>query len=195
MVELPEARLLDLLEEAVAASLLQESAERAGRFTFTHALVEHALYEDLGRTRRARLHRQIAEALEEQCGDEPGERLGELAAHWAAAVVSTDTAKAMHYARRAAERALAQLAPDEAVRWYRQALELYDQAPSGERSERCELLIGLGEAQRQIGNPAFRQTLLDAAQLAQQLSDTDRLCRAVLANSRGFSQPVRRGGL
>ena len=106
MVDLPEARLLDLLDEAVAASLLQESRDRAGRFTFTHALVEHTLYEDLGRTRRARLHKRVAEALEEQCGDEPGERLGELAGHWAAAVVSADTAKAIHYARRAAERAL-----------------------------------------------------------------------------------------
>ena len=71
----------------------------------------------------------MAEALEEQCGDEPGERLGELAGHWAAAVVSADTAKAIHYARRAAERALEQLAPDEAARWYRQALELHDQRP------------------------------------------------------------------
>jgi tetratricopeptide (TPR) repeat protein len=47
-------------------------------------------------------------------------------------------------------------------------------------------LIGLGEAQRQIGNPEHRQTLLDAAALAQELSDADRLCRAVLANSRGW---------
>ncbi len=142
-----------------------------------------------GITRRARLHRQVAQALEEQCGDEPGERLGELASHWAAAVVSTDIAKAMHYARRAAERALEQLGPDEAVRWYRQALELHDQAPGGKHSERCELLIGLGEAQRQVGNPVYRETLLDAAGLAQELNDTDRLCRAVLANSRGMSQP------
>jgi class 3 adenylate cyclase/tetratricopeptide (TPR) repeat protein len=184
VVELSETRLLDLLDEAVAASLLRESSERAGRFTFTHALVEHALYEDLGRTRRALLHRQVAEALEEQCGDEPGERLGELAGHWGSAVVSSDTAKAMHYARQAAERALTRLAPDEAARWYRRALELYDQAPGGDRSERCELLIGLGEAQRQVGNPAFRQTLLGAAELAQELGDTDRLSRAVLANSR-----------
>ena len=93
VLELPEARLLDLLEEAVAASLLEESRERAGLFTFTRALVEHALCEDLGITRRARLHRQVAQALEEQCGDEPGERLGELASHRAAAVVSTDIAR------------------------------------------------------------------------------------------------------
>jgi tetratricopeptide (TPR) repeat protein len=189
-VEFSQARLLDLLEEAVGASLLQENPERAGRFTFTHALVEHTLYEDLGATRRALLHSQIAEALEEQCGDEPGERLGELAGHWAAAVVSADTAKAIHYARLAAERALEQLAPDEAARWYRQALELHDQAPGGDRSERCELLIGLGEAQRQVGNLEFRQTLLDAAHLARELGDADRLCRAVLANSRGIASQV-----
>ena len=168
VVDLSEAQLLDLLDEAVGASLLRESSERAGRFTFTHALVEHALYEDLGATRRARLHKRIAEGLEERCGDEPGERLGELARHWAAAVVSSDTGKALHYAQRAAERALQQLAPEEAARWYRQALELYDQAPGGERSERCDLLIGLGEAQRQGGNPDFRQTLLDAAALARE---------------------------
>jgi tetratricopeptide (TPR) repeat protein len=190
VLEFPEARLLDLLEEAVAASLLQETGERAGRFTFTHALVEHTLYEDLGRTRRARLHQRVAEALEELCGDDPGDRLGELAAHWAAAVVSTNTAKALNYARQAAEHALAALAPDEAVRWYRQALELHAHAAGSDRCERCELLIGLGEAQRQIGNPEFRQTLLDATQLAQQLGDTDRLCRAVLANTRGFTSHV-----
>ena len=55
-LDLPEERLLDTLDGAVAASLLQESDERAGRFTFIHALVEYTLYEDLGRTRRARLH-------------------------------------------------------------------------------------------------------------------------------------------
>ena len=48
-------------------------------------------------------------------------------------------------------------------------------------------MIGLGEAQRQAGNPEFRQTLLDAAALAQELDDVDRLARAVLANTRGLT--------
>jgi class 3 adenylate cyclase len=189
-VDLPEARVLDLLDEGVSASLLQENGDRAGRFTFSHALVEHALYEALGATRRARLHKRVAEALEEQCGDEPGERLGELAGHWGAAVVSADNAKAIHFARRAAERALEQLAPDEAARWYRQALELQAQALAGDDSERCDLLVGLGEAQRQVGNPEHRRTLLDAAALAQELGDTDRLCAAVIANTRGYSSQI-----
>jgi class 3 adenylate cyclase len=186
VVDLPEVQLLDLLDDAVSASLLRESSEQAGRFTFVHALVEHALYEALGRTRRARLHRRVAEALEERYGEDPGERLGELAAHWGAAVVTSDVAKAMHYAGRAAERALEKLAPAEAVRWYRSALDLHEQAPGASRTQRCELLVGLGEAQRQVGDAAYRQTLLEAAALAEELGDADLLCRAVLTNSRGW---------
>lgn len=185
VVELSEEQVIDLLEKTVAASLLREST-RAERFTFTHALVAHALYADLVLARRTRLHKRIAQALERQCGDEPGERLGELAGHWAAATVSADTGKAIHYAQLAGARALAQLAPDEALRWYRRALDLHHHAAGEDCEELCELLIGLGEAERQAGSPGFRQTLLDAARLAQKLGDGDFLCRAVLANSRGF---------
>ena len=193
LVELPQMQLLDLLDTAVTASLLRESSERAGRFTFTHALVEHTLYEDLGGTRRALLHRRIAEELEQRYGADPGPRVGELAGHWAAAVLPADTAKAIKYARLAADRALEQLAPHEAVRWYRQALDLQGQTSGADRGERCELLIGLGEAERQVGDPASRETLLDAAALAQELGDAERLGRAVLANSRGL--PSRQGGV
>ena len=68
VVELPEVRLLDLLDEGVAASLLQENGDRAGRYTFSHALVEHALYEDLGSTRRARLHKRVARRSKSSAG-------------------------------------------------------------------------------------------------------------------------------
>ena len=85
-----EDDLLDVLDEAVGASLLVESAERPGRFSFSHALINHTLYEELGATRRARLHRRVAESLEELCGDDVSERLGELAQHWAAATVAAN---------------------------------------------------------------------------------------------------------
>jgi tetratricopeptide (TPR) repeat protein len=45
-------------------------------------------------------------------------------------------------------------------------------------------MISLGEAQRRAGDPAHRQTLLDAARLAQSRGDTEALARAALANSR-----------
>ncbi len=52
---------------------------------------------------------------------------------------------------------------------------------------RIDLLIGIGTAQRQTGAAEFRITLLNAARLAQESSDTQRLVAAALANYRGFT--------
>src|SRR5205807_572786 len=132
IVEQDEDAVLDRLAAPLEASLTGERAGHPGSFTFTHALVEHTPYEDLGSARRARLHRQIAEALERQLGDDPGERVGELARHWSEAVKPVETAKAADYAAQAGQRALDQLAPDEAQRWFERALELLD-GHDGER--------------------------------------------------------------
>ncbi|MEA2368825.1 MAG: hypothetical protein QOH38_1543 [Thermoleophilaceae bacterium] len=180
-----EDALLDLIEEAVAASVVDESTP-VGRFTFAHALINHTLYEDLGRTRRARLHARIAQELEELCGDDPGDRVAELARHWGRSGTAEDPAKAVDYARRAGERALEQLAPDEGLRWFSQALELRGGAAANQ-AEHCDLLIGLGEAQRQLGDAAHRETLLKASSIASDLGDADRAAAAAFANQRGWN--------
>jgi class 3 adenylate cyclase len=177
--------LLELLEEAVATSVLTESASVPGRFSFAHALINHTLYQDLGTTRRARLHHRVAEALEEISGGGSGARVSELAHHWGKATTALDLPKAISYARLAGERALEELAPDEALRWFSQALELAVPQAETDAAERCELLIGLGEAQRQVGDAAFGATLLEASRLAYELGDADRAARAALANNRG----------
>jgi tetratricopeptide (TPR) repeat protein len=185
-----EEELLDVLDGAVESSLLVESASRPGRFAFAHALINHTLYEEHGATRRARLHLRIAEALEDICGSDPGPRLAELAHHWSAATASIDPSKAVDYSRRAAERALAELAPNEAVKWFAHALELDEQRPEKNDADRCDLLVGLGEAQRQAGEPEFRGTLLEAGRLAERLGDADRLAAAALANTRGYTSEI-----
>jgi class 3 adenylate cyclase/tetratricopeptide (TPR) repeat protein len=182
-----EDALIDLLDAAVTASLLEEDPERAGSFSFAHNLINHTLYDALGAARRSRLHRRVANALEELCGGQPGSRIAELARHWTAATVPIEPAKAVAYSRQAGERALAELAPDEAIRWFEQAIELLDRLPGEDWVERCDLSIALGEAQRQAGRPAFRQTLLHAAQTAVGHRDADRSASAALANSRGFA--------
>ena len=106
-----EDDLLDILDAAAAAALVRELADTPGRYSFAHALIQHTLYEDLGPTRRARAHRQVAEALEDLCGDRPGARVGELARHWFSATQPIDLAKAIDYSRQAADAALAALAP------------------------------------------------------------------------------------
>jgi tetratricopeptide (TPR) repeat protein len=186
----PEDELLDILEAATAAALVGELSDTPGRFTFTHSLIQHTLYQDLGPTRRSRAHRQVAEALEELCGASPGARVGELARHWVAAIQPVELAKAVGYSRQAGDAALAALAPADALRYYGQALDLQAQSADSDAVLELDLLIGLGTAKRQTGDPTFRDTLLDACGKAADLGDTERLVAGALANDRGTFSTV-----
>ena len=65
--------------------------------------------------------------------------------------------------------------------------DLVAQFPEAEPTlSRADLLIGIGTAQRQVGRPEFRTTLLEAARGARELGDSNRLVAAALANSRGY---------
>ena len=181
-----EDELLDILDAAAAVALVREAPDVAGHYTFSHALIQHTLYQDLGPTRRTRAHRRVGEALEQICGDHPRDRVGELARHWSNATQLVDAGKAISYLRQAGDAALDALAPDDAVRHFSQALQLSGQLSEPEPLLHTDLLLGLGIAQRQVGIPAFRETLLEAAHTALGLGATDRLVTAALANNRGF---------
>lgn len=182
LVDLSEGIVLDRLEAAVAAALLIEDSARVGRFRFVHALINECLYEGLGATRRAKLHHRVAQALEAVGHGDDSDRLGELALHWRLATAPVSAHKAAEYARRAGQHALISLAPAEAARLFADAVEL---SAGGDTAERCEALIGLGEAQRQIGDGEYRQTLLEAARIASALGSASFATAAALANSSG----------
>ncbi len=185
-----EDEVLNVLDEASAAALVRELEDTPGRYSFAHALIQRTVYEDLGPTRRARSHRRVAEALEEACAGRPGDRVGELARHWLSATQAQDLDKALDYSRQAADAALASLAPEDAVRYYVQAIELFAQLDDPDSAVALELGIGLGIAQRQIGDPAFRETLLETGRRAADLGDTARLTRAITANDRGMVNSI-----
>jgi class 3 adenylate cyclase len=180
-----EDYVLDVLDSAAAASLVRELSGAPGRFNFAHALIQHTLFEDLGPTRRARAHRNVAEALEVLCGERPGLRVGELARHWIAAQ-PIDLAKAIGYSQQAGDAALDALAPADALRYYAKALDLQSETTDPDPTVGLDLAIGLGTAQRQTGDPSFRETLLTAARQALDVGETDRLVAAALANNRGY---------
>jgi tetratricopeptide (TPR) repeat protein len=111
--------------------------------------------------------------------------LAEVARHWLAAG-DGDAHKALRYAVLAGDEAAGKLAPDEARRWYQISLELLGRQRDPDVGEVCELMLRRGEAERQSGHRCFRETLLEAAELAQRIGDEGRLVRAALANSRGM---------
>ena len=95
---------------------------------------------------------RVAEVLEDTGSDDP-ERLAALARHWLAATRQADVTKAVYYARRAGQVALAAYAPADAVAWFSQALEVLDRHGAPDEHERGRLLVELGIAQNAAGMP------------------------------------------
>ena len=191
--ELGEDDLIAALEEGVAARLVSEVRGGGPRYRFAHALVRATLCDGLSGPRRVAVHRRVADAIEAVHGRALDDYLPALAHHCARAAVpgdQTTAARALDYAARAGDRALAQLAHDEAVAYYRQALQLCDDAAGNgvasddQEKRHLELLIALGNAQRRAGDPDHRATLLDAANQARRRGDADALARAALASCR-----------
>ena len=186
VVELSEDELLRALEECVGAGVLEELG--ADQFQFTHALARSTLYESLGTTRRLRLHRRVAESLEEQLNNGRPVRLGDLAHHFAAGARDDELSQAIDYCRRAADQAMQQLAYDEAERLYRRATELLQRIPASvgfDSDARCQLLTDLATAAMRAGDPQFETLFATATDAALELDDPARLAEVLLAGSRG----------
>ncbi|MBW3652976.1 MAG: AAA family ATPase [Actinobacteria bacterium] len=99
--------VLDRLEVPLRSGIVNARRD-AGRYAFAHALVRDTLLESLGATRRARLHRAAAEALEEAYGDDLEQHLAEIAHHYLQAATEGGAERAVDYAARAAQRAVGQ---------------------------------------------------------------------------------------
>lgn len=152
------ADVLDDVEAAVRAGFLVEPAP--GRVRFAHDLVRDTLYHDLSRTRRARWHADAGDALERL---RPGD-VDALAHHFLLA----ESPAAVRYARLAAERAERRVAPHEAARLWRAAL---DRAGDDVR-ERLDLIMGLVRALAVTGALAqAREHRAEAVTLAESLGD------------------------
>lgn len=177
--------VLEIVEAAMAASLLTEMGARAGDLQFIHALIAQSLVDGLSALRRSQIHRTVATSIERLYGPDLGDRVGSVAGHLLAA--GEGAPKIVDYTRRAGRHALAALAPDEALRWFRTAHDILVQSDSTDDALRCDLLTDIGEAMRDAGLPGARDQLIDAARLAERLGDGDGVARAVLALGRSIA--------
>lgn len=173
--------LVDALDEAVRAGIVLEARGAPGRYSFAHALVRETLYEELTATRRVRLHRQVAGVLEELSEGDPDRYVSQLAYHLLEAAQVAEVDKAVDYARRAAEQAVALIAYEEGVRLYERALSALELRETPDESLRCDLLLGLGEAQWRTGEVETSwETFRRAVQVARSLDDHERFAVSAL---------------
>ena len=96
-----EDRVLTMLEEALAARVIEELPPPAGRYQFSHALIRETLYEELITMRRVRLHRRIGEILEAIHKTDLNPYIPQLAHHFCEAAQAGGADKAVEYALRA----------------------------------------------------------------------------------------------
>jgi len=151
IVDTTDDRLVEVLEEALSARVIEELPRTVGRYQFTHALIQETLAEELSTTRRVRLHARIAEALEELYGADAESHAAELAHHFAEAEGVLGTDKLVRYSLLAGERTMAIYAYEEALAHFQRGLAAKEgEAPDSARSidaETAALLHGLGRTQ------------------------------------------------
>ncbi len=153
-----EAQLLEVLEEAQQAGIVEEAPSGMERYQFSHALIQGTLLDELSTSRRVRLHARIGAALEELYGTGAENHAAELAHHLAEAQTVLGIEKLVHYSLLAGERALASFGNEEALVFFQRALAAKEGQPTD--GETAELRFGLARAQGATLDGSQRQEAL-----------------------------------
>lgn len=134
------------LPALVAAGLLDPAGDGGTHIAFHHPLTQQVVYSRLLRRRRSELHRGVGEAAERLLGAGDSS-VDLLARHFA---LGDQPARAFPYLLRAAARAERLFANDQAADLLRMAIDL-EEAATGERSQRPELLLRCAQAEEVRG--------------------------------------------
>ena len=137
--------LLGAAEEALAAGVVDELPDTFGRYQFSHILIQETLSSELSSTRRAGLHAQIAEVMEEIWRDEIDSHASELAYHFGLGQATLGPDKVTKYSLIAGERALAAYAYEDSMAHFQRGLDGKSGKPVD--AETAALWFGLGCAQ------------------------------------------------
>jgi len=201
--------IFDQLDVASRTRLIDELTTQ-GQYRFSHALIQETLYEEIGTSRRLRLHKRVGEAIEELHAADIEAYVSELAHHFLSAAPTGTAAKAITYATRAAERSIAQYAWELAIRNYGKAIQILEAEPERDAAQYCNLLLALGEMQNRVaagrprgditatigagGSPGGLATFWQAAEVARAAGLHEQLAIAALGVV-GFNPNAQQGGI
>lgn len=176
LVGLPEEEVLDGLEPAVRAGLVEEHG--IDRFRFSHALVRDAAYESVALSRRARLHARAAEYAE------ASGLVSDAARHWLESGPA-HAARAWRSAVDAAGLARVVFAHEEAAELMLAAVRAHEDDPGGSWVDRYDMLMLLLDDRRQAADwTGLTRGMIAALRLAQAHGDVE---RSALAAEAGYT--------
>jgi tetratricopeptide (TPR) repeat protein len=135
--DMPEDPLLEAIEEAQAASLLEDvSVGREARYQFVHEQMRQTLLGALSLPRRQRLHLRVADALEQGSAAQVEKNHGEIAFHLYQAGAAADPERTVRFLLAAAQRAVDAVAFEDAMKLLDMAVEV---TPEGDRPARARI--------------------------------------------------------
>ena len=188
LAELSAGRVLDACDEALLSGLITEPS--AIELSFSHALIQSAVYEATSARRRLGLHRAAATLLAERLeGHHASDAtVFDIARHWGLVAEADRSAAptAARWAVLAGDAAAAAADIDEAIARYEQAVGLWG---AGSRDQ-ASTLIRIGLALSSLGRSAEADERFRAARgLAESLGETELFARAAI----GLAASVRYG--
>ena len=156
-----KSEILTLLEEAIAAGIIEEDPNEIGRYQFSHSMIMETLVNELSLTHRVQLHARIAETLERLYGADAVVHAAEIAGHLIQAEAILGTEKMVHYCLKAGEQALSAHAYEDAQSFFQKGLDAKEKLPMDR--ETADLSFGLGKALVAMGKVDTTQEVFTRA--------------------------------
>jgi DNA-binding CsgD family transcriptional regulator/tetratricopeptide (TPR) repeat protein len=173
-----DAELIDALDEATRAGVLEVLPGPPVTHRFRHELLRRAVTDRLQPLRRAALHQRIAEAMEERFPARDVRAAADLAYHWTQATAVAGAERAVIASLRAAELELEALAFDDAARLLHSALVL----GVDDQAQRSAVEFELGAALHRTGDTeAAIDAFARSAEFARECDDDEGFARAAVA--------------
>jgi hypothetical protein len=141
--DLQSEEALDAIDEALESRLIQPHAE-PDTYDFAHANIRHTLYGALSSSRRIRVHRRLAEAIEAQGSLAREQQASALAYHFHRSAALPGSERGADYALVASEQARKQYGWEQVVTYLRIAISLlpeHDERRLGVLDRLAESLI------------------------------------------------------
>jgi DNA-binding winged helix-turn-helix (wHTH) protein len=163
---------------------IEESRE--GDYAFLHDLYQRVLYDRLSKSRRARLHRRVAEFEVQAHAGQLRELAAQLAVHFER---GGDPANAIEHLKQAAANAVARQAYQEAIDLLRHALELLSSLPPSNARNQSELSLQMLLSApllmaKGYTSPEAAAASARARELSQELEQSPALLPALLGMAR-----------
>ncbi len=174
-------RILENIDEAQKAGMIQTSGESPVRLEFSHELIRQTVLSSLSAAHRQQLHLEVAVAVERVYADALEEHLAELAHYHR---LGGDVAKAVEYLWKSGVQAAQRSAYKEGIASLTKAIELLADQTDNDNRARTELRLQRGLATlwwaiRDATSPEARSAMLRALELGERVGDRHDLFIAV----------------